>query len=77
MHMKELIFALILLMQGTTLAELLCTSLDFVPWSPVLSALLPSLTSLSAACGLLLAQTEAPAQPDPPGLLQRLTERAR
>ncbi|XP_049439223.1 apolipoprotein C-IV isoform X1 [Epinephelus fuscoguttatus] len=44
MHVKELVFGLILLMQ---------------------------------ACGPLLAQTAAPKQPDSPGLLQRLAEKAR
>ncbi|XP_035528916.1 apolipoprotein C-IV [Morone saxatilis] len=29
------------------------------------------------ACGPLLAQTQAPEQPDAPGILQRLTEKAR
>uniref|UniRef100_A0A672FE57 Apolipoprotein C-IV n=1 Tax=Salarias fasciatus TaxID=181472 RepID=A0A672FE57_SALFA len=34
-------------------------------------------SSFLSACGPLLAQTPAPAQPDPPGLLQRLAESAR
>lgn len=36
-----------------------------------------SLTNICAACGPLLAQTAAPKQPDSPGLLQRLAEKAR
>ncbi|KAI3361197.1 hypothetical protein L3Q82_013397 [Scortum barcoo] len=41
--------------------------------------LLFSLILLMEACGLLLAQSPspAPAQPDPPGILQRLAEKAR
>ncbi|KAM9722728.1 apolipoprotein C-IV isoform 1-T1 [Menidia menidia] len=36
-----------------------------------------SLLLLIQACPPALAQTEAPEQPDSPGILQRLTERAR